>query len=89
MLLSYMNWFIDVVAEGTLDPLFVVELPSIPVPDSFFPYTPLSGPAVVYKVEKVNIITVEKSTIDPAPVGPEPPSVGYSARVQLEVSIVP
>ncbi len=84
-----MNWFMDVVEETTLVHLFSIELPSIPEMGFFIPFTPLSGPSVKYKVEHVNIITEEKSVVDPAPENPDSASIGYSARVQLEVSIVP
>lgn len=89
MVQSYMNWFIDVVLEGSGDSLFTIELPSIPAKDSFFDYTPLSGPPVTYKVEREGIQVEEVSIIDPAPENPDPVSIAYAARVQLIVSIVP
>ncbi len=86
---SYMNWFIDVLLEGTTEVIFALELPSIPVLGNFFTYVPIVGVSTVYKVEKVNIGVEEIEDTDPAPVDPEAPSIGYAARVQLEVSIVP
>ena len=86
---SYMNWFIDVVLGTTGDLLFTLELPSIPESGSFFTYTPLSGPEVKYVVNDVDIKVSESQTIDPDPVDPEAPSIGYAARIQLEVSVVP
>ena len=86
---SYMNWFIDVVLEGTGDSLFTLELPSIPAKNSFLDYTPLSGPMVTYKVEREGVQVKEVSIIDPAPENPDPTSIAYSSRVQLIVSVVP
>ena len=86
---SYMNWFIDVLLEGTTEVLFTLELPSIPTTGSFFTYVPIVGVSTVYKVEKVNTTVEEIEDIDPSPVDPEDPSIGYAARVQIMVSIVP
>ena len=85
---SYMNWFIDVVLGTTGDLLFTLELPSIPEAGSFFTYTPLSGPDVKYLVNDVDIKVSENQTTDPSPVDPEPPSIGYAARITIEVSVV-
>jgi len=84
-----MNWFFDVALESSGAHLFTIELPSIPVEGFFIPYTPLSGPTVIYKVEKVNILVSEVSIVDPAPENPDPSSIAYAARAQLLVSVVP
>ena len=89
MVQSYMNWYIDVVLEGSGALLFVLELPSIPSRDSFITYTPLIGSPVAYKVEKSDVLVSEVSIVDPAPENPDPTSVAYAARVQLLVSVVP
>ena len=85
---SYMNWFIDVLLEGTTEVLFTLELPSIPTMGSFFTYVPVVGVSTVYKVEKINIRVEETEDVDPSPVDPVDPSIGYAARIQLEVSVV-
>ncbi|KKM60413.1 hypothetical protein LCGC14_1542140 [marine sediment metagenome] len=84
-----MNWFIDVMSGTTGDLLFTLELPSIPESGSFLTYTPLTGPVVKYRVDDVNIKVSEAQMIDPAPVDPEAPSIGYAARITVEVSVVP
>ena len=84
-----MNWYIDVVLQSTGDSLFTIELPSIPGEGFFITYTPLSGPVVLYKVEKSEILVSEVLSIDPAPINPAPPSTNYAARVQLSVSVLP
>ena len=84
-----MNWFIDVLLEGTTEVIFTLELPSIPATGNFFTYVPIVGVSTVYKVEKVNIRVEEIENIDPSLVDPKDPSIGYAARIQLEVSVVP
>ncbi len=84
-----MNWFIDVLLEGTTEIIFTLELPAIPVTGNFFTYVPIVGVSTVYKVEKVDIRVEEIEDIDPSSVDPEAPSIGYAARTQIMVSIVP
>ncbi|KKL46753.1 hypothetical protein LCGC14_2342390 [marine sediment metagenome] len=87
MIQSYMNRFIDVILGTTGALLFTVEMQAIPESGSIFTYTPLSGPDVKYRVDDIDIKVTKVQTDDPGPI-PDPPSIGFAARITVEVSVV-
>ena len=74
--------------EGTDELLFTLELRGPPHMGRQIPYMPLTGPAVVYKVEDLKWVTAEKSFVPPDPPGGTT-EFYTSTIVKVIVSVVP
>lgn len=76
--------------ESTDELLFTMEIAAVPRPNDHIPYTPLSGSAVTYKVERVDWLTVQRSfTAPPPPPGGGATELYTSTVVKIIVSVVP
>jgi len=68
--------------------LFSIELVSLPHEGNYITYTPLSGPPVAYKVEKVELLTAQTS-VQPGGEPPPPVEVFTKTTVKVVVSVIP